>query len=426
MSYGITRQRQRVGNTVSIQVNGAREQIDRLVHSKTFETSDVHRRLLQYLAEKTLAGEADRLKEYVIGLEAFGKPPTYDPKQDSIVRLQVGRLRQKLAAYYQTESPADPVLVSVPKGAFRLTFEAAPPAGPVREPRLTPRTKRAILAACMVALTAWATVATVWLVRLRADDAIVDERWNPELESLWSPFIQSKRPLLVCLGTPLFLRFPNFGFFRDPKANDWDEIEKSERVAGVRRALGDKDVVPSYHFTGSGEAGAAFLIAQVLSPRKRGLLLTPGNLISWQQIKDDDVVFVGPPKFNRQLQAAALTRDIVIEPGGVRNLKPQPGEPVYLPDMIVAGKPSEGETHAVISRTAGLSGKGELLVIAGNASPDTFGAAEWLTDPARARELARRLRQRNGELPRYFQIVIKVAFKQGIPVQSSYVFHHVL
>ena len=83
---------------MGVAVEAIREQIDRLIRSKTFEASDVHRRLLQYLAEKSIAGDADRLKEYTVGLEAFGKPPTYDPRQDSIVRLQVGRLRQKLAA----------------------------------------------------------------------------------------------------------------------------------------------------------------------------------------------------------------------------------------------------------------------------------------------------------------------------------------
>src|SRR5690242_7323795 len=86
-------------------------QVERLIHSKAFESSDVHRRLLQYLAEKSITGEADRLKEYTIGLEAFGKPPTYDPKHDSIVRLQAGRLRQKLATYYQTEANGDPLVV---------------------------------------------------------------------------------------------------------------------------------------------------------------------------------------------------------------------------------------------------------------------------------------------------------------------------
>src|SRR5215208_2305270 len=101
----------------------ARAQVERLIGSKTFEASDVHRRLLHYLSEKALAGEADRLKEYTIGIEAFGKPETYDPKQDSIVRLQIGRLRQKLAVYYQSEASGDPVLVTLPKGAFKLNFE---------------------------------------------------------------------------------------------------------------------------------------------------------------------------------------------------------------------------------------------------------------------------------------------------------------
>ena len=44
----------------------------------------------------------------------------------------------------------------------------------------------------------------------------------------------------------------------------------------------------------------------------------------------------------------------------------------------------------------------------------------------RPKELIKRLRGPNEEIPRYFQIVLKVEFKQGIPVQSSYVFHHVL
>src|SRR5690242_18544383 len=100
-----------------VETDAIRAQVERVLQSKTFETSEVHRRLLLYLTEKTLSGEADRLKEYAIGLEAFGKPPTYDPKQDSIVRLQVGRLRQKLAVYYQSEAAGDAIVITVPKGA---------------------------------------------------------------------------------------------------------------------------------------------------------------------------------------------------------------------------------------------------------------------------------------------------------------------
>src|SRR4029077_5940513 len=86
-------------------------QIDRLLHSDTFRNSDVLRRLLRFLADKTIAGEADQLKEYIIGIDALGKPPSYDPRQDSVVRIQVGRLRQKLAEYYRTEGKDDTLVV---------------------------------------------------------------------------------------------------------------------------------------------------------------------------------------------------------------------------------------------------------------------------------------------------------------------------
>lgn len=412
------------GSHMDLDADAIRAQVARLVHSKAFETSEVHRRLLQYLAEKTISGEADRLKEYVIGLEAFAKPPSYDPRQDSIVRLQVGRLRQKLLTYYQSEAAGDPILIGLPKGAFKLNFEAV--TEPARERSWNPRRTVWLLGTALVIVAIWAAASTIGLVRLQGDAAVAAERWNPELKALWAPFLQSKRPFLVCLGTPLFVRFPALGFFRDPKTNDWQEIEQSERIKAVRKALGDKEIIPWYAFTGAGEASAAFLIAKLLSTSKNDVLLTRSSILSWQQIVDSDLVFVGPPKFNLQLKAAALTQDIVIEPEGIRNLKPRPGEPVFLPDRMLAGKQSEGETHAVISRMPGLSGLGEFLVIAGNASSDTFAAAEWLTEPWRAKELVRRLRTSSGDIPRYYQLVLKVAFKQGIPVESSYVFHHAL
>jgi hypothetical protein len=419
-----------VSNGVNaLQTNGidpaaARAQVERILTSKTFESSEVHRRLLHFLSEKSLSGEAERLKEYTIGLEAFGKPDSYDPKQDSIVRLQVGRLRQKLAVYYQSESTGDAILVTLPKGAFKLNFEPFAAEHAVVAPDLTGRMRWLAIGLAVVGV--WAVVATVMALQARRQAAAVVEKWSPELEALWQPVLQSKRSLLVCLGTPLFVRFPGYGFFRDPKANDWQEIEKSDRITATRKALGVPELLPSYNFTGAGEASAAFLLGRLLTTRKQDVLVTRSSILSWQQIADSDVVFLGPPKFNLQLQSAALMQDIVVEPDGIRNLKPNPGEPVFLEDKMVLGRTAEGETHALITRTPGPSGAGELLMIAGNASADTLAAAEWLTQPWHARELVGKLRGTSGEMPRYFQVVLKVVFKQGIPVQSSYVFHHVL
>src|SRR5438552_16694801 len=91
-----------------------RSQIQRITASKAFKTSEVHRNLLVYLSEKSLSGDAQNLKEYTVGLDVFGKPSSYDPRQESVVRMHVGRLRQKLAEYYRTEGIADPVIVDLP------------------------------------------------------------------------------------------------------------------------------------------------------------------------------------------------------------------------------------------------------------------------------------------------------------------------
>ena len=133
-------------------------------------------------------------------------------------------------------------------------------------------------------------------MRAHKYSAVVADRWSPELEALWAPFLQSDRPLLICLGTPLFVRFVEFGFFRDPKANDLAEIEKSDRVAAGRKAFRDKSPTLVYPFIGVGEASAAVVVSQLLSSRKRSVLLTRSNILSWQQIVENDVVFVGPPE----------------------------------------------------------------------------------------------------------------------------------
>src|SRR5271170_1762665 len=108
------------------EIESLQTQIQRILQSKAFRTSEVQRNLLAYLADKSIHGSADSLKEYTIGLDVFGKPASFDPRQESAVRMHVGRLRQKLAEYYRLEGAEDPVIVDLPKGGFKVTFEPRP------------------------------------------------------------------------------------------------------------------------------------------------------------------------------------------------------------------------------------------------------------------------------------------------------------
>src|SRR5882672_8736581 len=75
-------------------------QLDRILASKVFRQADRLKRFLRFVVEETVAGRGDRLKEFVVGVEVFGKDDSFDPRNDPIVRVQARRLRAQLARYY--------------------------------------------------------------------------------------------------------------------------------------------------------------------------------------------------------------------------------------------------------------------------------------------------------------------------------------
>src|SRR5580698_4836493 len=105
----------------------SRAQVERILQSKLFRTSEVLCHLFLYLANKSIEGAAEDLKEYTIGLDALGKPTSFDPRSQSVVRMHTARMRQKLSEYYRTEGADDPIVVEMPKGGFRVTFELRQP-----------------------------------------------------------------------------------------------------------------------------------------------------------------------------------------------------------------------------------------------------------------------------------------------------------
>lgn len=90
--------------------------------SAEFTRAPVMRHLLGYLIDETMAGRGDRLKAYSVAVDALGRSPDFDAQTDSYPRVQVGRLRRMLDAFYAT-GPAVPLRLSIPLGAYRVQFD---------------------------------------------------------------------------------------------------------------------------------------------------------------------------------------------------------------------------------------------------------------------------------------------------------------
>ena len=99
-------------------LGSADEELERILRSPTFHQSDRLKRFLTFIVSETVAGRADDLKEYVIGVHVCGKEDSFDPRTDPIVRVQARRLRAKLVRYYRQEGRADPTLIELPKGGY--------------------------------------------------------------------------------------------------------------------------------------------------------------------------------------------------------------------------------------------------------------------------------------------------------------------
>ena len=99
-----------------------REELSRILESSMFVQSDRLARFLQFSVKKTLAGEGDMLKEYLIGTEVYDRPTSYRPSEDSIVRSEARRLRSKLKEYYESVGESDPVVIDYRPGSYAPVF----------------------------------------------------------------------------------------------------------------------------------------------------------------------------------------------------------------------------------------------------------------------------------------------------------------
>jgi serine/threonine-protein kinase len=95
-----------------------RHQLDKILASPTFQQVDRLKRFLTFVVQESVAKRSDQLKEYVIGVQVFGKEDSFDPRTDPIVRVQARRLRARLVRYYRDEGQNDELVIELPKGGY--------------------------------------------------------------------------------------------------------------------------------------------------------------------------------------------------------------------------------------------------------------------------------------------------------------------
>ena len=398
-------------------------QIDRLAGSHVLHGSESLCKLLRYLAKHALDHPGSPIKEYQIATEVFGRSADFDPQLDSMVRVQAGRLRMKLAEYYSSEGLEDSVIVELPKGTYVLSFHHRAPAPrshaitpPAREwqaepPR--PGSRNWIIAALSLAvvLAAAAAVILSLIANRNAAQAVLahDSDGAPAaFRVFWNGFVAGQEEPWVIFSNAAFVGRPETGM----------------RYYDTNR---DKGSLIMDHYTGVGEVLAVHELDRVFGLLRRQIRVKRGSLFELDDAKNNNLIFIGSPSENLTLLDIPGTQEFVFQrmTSGPRkgdqaivNMHPQPGEAKEF--FASPGNVPLTEDYAVIGLVRGLNPGQAVLILAGSTTMGTQAAVEFVCRQNSVEELLLRLPSENGRL-KPFEALLRVKVTRGVPVGTDLV-----
>ncbi len=388
-------------------------ELEKVLQGKTLQGSENLRAFLRFVTIQAIENQERQLKEYIIATEVFGRGSQYDPRIDSVVRVQAGRLRVKLQEYYATEGKNDNLVIELPKGHYTPIFSHAHNVSPALTAEPDGNGK----------------------VSENIETAVPRQLAAP----LWDDLLSAPEPVLVVFSNTIF-----HGTYDGMKLfNSLDFMHGSPESDVLRQSVGSGGQSPEPvidHYTGIGEVMGVYSLGDFFARMHHPYRLKRSLLLTWDDARTDNIVVLGSPAENLFLLDLPQNQDLVfrwVQDGKERNLnaivniKPQPGEQEYYLAKQYDSSPSHvSEDYAVISLLKGLSEKNRLLILAGINTFGTQAAAEYVTQPEYIKDLISHLNiAPPGEppkLPTYYQILIKVKVNGGVPIQISYVTHHVL
>ena len=398
------------------------EAIDRLAKSRVLHGSESLCKLLRYLADQSLQNPGVPAKEYQIATEVFGRSSDFDPHVDSAIRVQAGRLRVKLAEYYSTEGESDPVVVELPKGTYTLSFQ-------VRQLHAKSQSQNLSQAAdgskIRKNLLRWMGSAVALSVLLAAGVAALVARWEDSSHKATSVVRPS-------LGPSVFRTF--WKGFLSSESDPWVVFSNAGFVGRPETGMRYKSSAEAPgtfvldHYTGVGEVLAVHELDHVFHLLNREIRVKRGSLLSLDDAKHNNLIFVGSPAENLSLRDIPVSQQFVFQrlASGPRkselavfNLHAEAGEPPYF-----LGSPPNSplsDDYAVVALKQGMTPNDLVLILAGASTIGTQAAAEYVCHADSLGQLLARLGvPPNGEL-KPFEVVLHVKVARGVPVGSEIV-----
>jgi hypothetical protein len=403
---------------------GLTETLDQLLASRTFSRSEQLKHLLVYLRKATFSTDPSVWSETSIGINAFGRKD-FNPKLDSIVRVEMRRLRQKLDEYYAKEGAEFPLRLRFERNTYRPCVEPHVPPSAQLEPR--PRSARGFWTGVACGSGSLALIALVIGLLGRANSAFPDRASRELAESpIWAGFRSSN--VVVAVGTPLFFRSTD-GFERNFSANLPEDLALADQLLVHRPAY------PLWNeWAPFEDVAAAVNLDRFLRGLNSTVTVASARQISFGGLAGKRTIVIGQPRFAPLLVDLLAGQNFRPPPytrgqhfAGFVNARPKPGEPVHFSSFArtLMMQSDESDPDFALVTSIRLGNAGEVLSVFGDRSQTGAYVVRRLTDPAFVAELDGRIFDRAKPVYQSAQIVFRVDYSRGAPTGLVYVTHRV-
>src|SRR5450432_64748 len=112
-------------SNTEFQLEERKAALNSVLESAEFLRAPALAKILKYLCEKTFEGRVHEIKEFSIATEVYGRSESFGEKRDSVVRVEMSRLRKRLRSYYAGEGSQQAFRILIPAGTYQPEFEPA-------------------------------------------------------------------------------------------------------------------------------------------------------------------------------------------------------------------------------------------------------------------------------------------------------------